>query len=397
MTQPHFRLGDRGPAVAEIRSKLALLGLLRSMDPFDAASAAHLPAPILLNGSSPAEVFDAAMDRAVRHFQQERAMTVDGIVGPGTYRAMEEARFRLGDRLLSFVVSNPMTGDDVHSLQGRLMELGFNVGRVDGVFGIRTLDALQEFQRNVGLPSDGTCGPATFKALAGLAPLVTGGRPDSLRAAEAIRRAGPALPGKVVVVDPGHGGGDRGVTGHGLAEAEVALDLAARVEGRLTATGVQAYLTRGPALDGVLDDRTRAEFANATGANLVISLHCDAMANRDASGVATYYYGNDRHGAYSAIGEQFAGLIQREVVARTDFVNGRTHPKTWDLLRYTTMAAVRVELGYLSNPHDAARLADPAFRDVLAEAIVVAVQRVYLPRETDSPTGVLRLHDLSRS
>jgi N-acetylmuramoyl-L-alanine amidase len=61
------------------------------------------------------------------------------------------------------------------------------------------------------------------------------------------------------------------------------------------------------------------------------------------------------------------------------------------------MAAVRVELGYLSNPHDAARLADPAFRDVLAEAIVVAVQRVYLPRETDSPTGVLRLHDLSRS
>src|SRR5215207_6211801 len=179
MAQRHYRLGDTGPAVAELRRKLARLGLVSSMEQGDPASL----------------VFDEEMDRAIRHFQQERGLTVDGIVGPATYRALDEARYRLGDRLLSYVVSNPLTGDDVLLLQRRLMELGFNVGRVDGVFGPLTLDALREFQRNVGLPADGTCGPATFKALAGLAPLVTGGRPDSLRAAEAIRRAGPALPG----------------------------------------------------------------------------------------------------------------------------------------------------------------------------------------------------------
>jgi N-acetylmuramoyl-L-alanine amidase len=147
----------------------------------------------------------------------------------------------------------------------------------------------------------------------------------------------------------------------------------------------------------VLDDRTRAEFANAAGADLVISVHCDAHPNPVASGVATYYYGNDKHGAYSAIGDRFAGLIQREIVARTEFVDLGTHPKTWDLLRYTKMPAVRVEVGYLTNPDDAARLADPTSRNIIAEAIVIAVQRVYLPRETDAQTGVLQLRDLART
>jgi N-acetylmuramoyl-L-alanine amidase len=55
------------------------------------------------------------------------------------------------------------------------------------------------------------------------------------------------------------------------------------------------------------------------------------------------------------------------------------------------MPAVRIELGYLTSPGDAARLADPHFRDVLAEAIVAAVQRLYLPPEQDAETGSLRI------
>jgi N-acetylmuramoyl-L-alanine amidase len=61
------------------------------------------------------------------------------------------------------------------------------------------------------------------------------------------------------------------------------------------------------------------------------------------------------------------------------------------------MPAVRIDVGYLTNPGDAARLADPAFRDVLAEAIVVAVQRVYLDPDQDSPTGALQVSELRRA
>jgi N-acetylmuramoyl-L-alanine amidase len=71
----------------------------------------------------------------------------------------------------------------------------------------------------------------------------------------------------------------------------------------------------------------------------------------------------------------------------------RTHGCTFDILRVTKMPAVQVELGYLTNAGDARRLADPAFRDLVAEALVVAVQRLYLGDE-DAATGTLRLEDV---
>jgi N-acetylmuramoyl-L-alanine amidase len=347
-------------------------------------------------------VFDDATDQAVRAFQQQRGLPVDGIVGPATYQALDEARWRLGDRILFYVPARLLAGDDVAALQQRLLDMGFDCGRVDGLFGVETDEALRDFQRNTGLVADGTCGPATFKALTRLSRTVTGGRPHDMRDSEAINRAGPTLSDKLVIVDPGRGD-EPGAASNG---DDLVYDLASRIEGRLSATGCTAFLTRGPEgpahdgpTEGAGDDHVdlrpgevqRAEFANAAGADLLISLQAAAHDNPAASGVATYYYGSDRYGHYSAIGARFAGLVQREICARTDLVDLRTHPMNWDLLRRTRMPAVRIEVGYLSNAGDAARLADPAFRDVLAEAVVAAVQRLYLPPDQDAQTGFLRI------
>lgn len=350
----------------------------------------------LLDGAPTAdpELYDADMDHAVRHFQQRRGLTVDGVIDETTYRVLDEARWRLGDRLLYPQPTRPMTGDDVLALQDRLAELGFDVGRRDGEFGDRTVAALRDYQRNMGLPADGTCGPATLKSLARLAPLVTGGQPDALRAREHLRLAGPQLSGKRVVIDPGHGGDDPGVTAFGLTEARITADTAARIEGRLAATGVQVWQSHAPTLTGTLDEQQRAAFANATGADVVLSLHVDRAATPEPNGLATFYYGRDETSG-SALGAHLASLIQRELIARTDLTDCRTHPRTWDLLRRTRMTAVRVEMGYLTNPHDAARLGDPAFRDLVAEAIVVALQRLYLPAESDPETGTMRVTDIA--
>jgi len=59
--------------------------------------------------------------------------------------------------------------------------------------------------------------------------------------------------------------------------------------------------------------------------------------------------------------------------------------------------AVRIDLGYLSNPQDAKRLANSQFRDQLAEAMIVAIQRLYLSAEDDAKTGTLRISDLRRA
>ncbi|KXK60954.1 N-acetylmuramoyl-L-alanine amidase [Micromonospora rosaria] len=375
-----IRPGDQGTAVREIRAVLTGLDLLAPAD-----------------GRTSCDEFDADTERAVRAFQQSRGLSADGRVGEETWRALDAARWRFGARTLYHAVPEPLIGEDVRSLQERLLEMGYDVGRADAIYGIRTSRAVAQFQREVGLKPDGSCGPHTMGALRRLGRKVVGGRPQWLRESDAIRQSGPTLVGRTVVVDPGHGGTDPGVVvPDGLlrwTEADLVHDLASRLEGRLAAAGVRVQLTRGPAPRTCLPDTDRAQLANSLGADVFISLHADRHANPAAEGVATYHYGTD-NGVTSATGERLAGLVQREIVARTGLRDCRSHAKAWDLLRLTRMPAVRVEVGYLTSPADRGRLVDPRFRDRVAEAIVAAVQRMYLPIERDVPTGSIDVSEL---
>ncbi|GAA5157898.1 MULTISPECIES: N-acetylmuramoyl-L-alanine amidase [Amycolatopsis] len=369
-----LRRGDAGEDVAEIRSMLVSLGLLT--------------APGAADGHA---LFDQEVERAVRGFQQRRGLITDGVVGPATYQVLRGATFHLGSRPLAYLISSPVSGDDVFALQDRLTELGYDAGRPDGLFGPRTEKALRNFQRDYGLTVDGICGPATVRALRQLSPRARGGRPVFLREQEQVRQAGPRLRGKRIVIDPGHGGPDTGVVVEGVREADLAWDLARRLEGRMKATGMEALISRGP--DQGPTEAERAAFANEAGADLFLSLHCDYNQSPHAQGVATFHFGNG-YGTTSTVGELLAGYIQRELAARTGLLDCRTHAKTWEILRLTRCPAVRVEIGYLSNPGDRARMSDPAFRDVVAEGILVAVKRLYLLGEGDQPTGTFTFADV---
>jgi N-acetylmuramoyl-L-alanine amidase len=371
-----IRPGERGAAVVEIRSVLTTIGVLTPVDNED--------------------LYDPATEQAVRAFQQSRGLSTDGIVGEETWLALDGARWRLGQRALYHGVSDPFTGDDVVQLQERLLEMGYDPGRCDGIYGRRTARAVAQFQREVGLDPDGSCGPQTLNALRRLGRKVIGGRPQLLRDMVAFGWSGPALLDKRIVIDPGHGGPDDGQVVHDGAlrwtEAGLAYDLAARLEGRLAAAGMRVFLTRGPA-SGSVPDRERVALANDLGADLFISLHIDGHPNPDADGVATYHFGS-ASGVSSTVGERLAGLVQREIVARTGMRDCKTHGKVWDLLRLTRMPAVRVEVGYLTSPVDRARLIDPRFRELVIESIMAAVQRMYYPVEADVPTGSIDVSKL---
>jgi N-acetylmuramoyl-L-alanine amidase len=369
--------GDRGPAVADVHAVLRGLGLL----PESAGNGAA--------GGSPEQAhYDKATELAVRHFQQIRGLSVDGRVGEETYRALNEARWALGDRLLRYDPERPVRGDDVISLQERLLELGYDAGPADGIFGPGTEAGLRAFQRDYGLTADGTCGPATLRALRQLGRSVTGGRPQLLRQSASLVESGPHLIGRRIVVDPGHGGEDPGFTVGETTEADLVFDLASRIEGRLAASGAMVYLTRGRSQNPTPGERT--QFANQARADLLISLHLDAHGSEHARGVAAFYYGTGS-GASSTVGEQFANLARREVVVRTGMLDLGSHPKTWDLLRLTAMPAVRLDCGYLSHPVDRLLLLDARVRSAIAQGVLAAVQRLYLPAEADPPTGTLVL------
>ncbi|TFV62239.1 UNVERIFIED_ORG: N-acetylmuramoyl-L-alanine amidase [Bacillus sp. AZ43] len=384
-----LRLGDRGPAVADVQTALRSLGLLRDLDgtvePRPPQAMATLPDVAL-----DAAVFDEATELAVRHFQQNRGLSVDGRVGEETYRALNEARWSLGDRLLRYDPERPVRGDDVISLQERLHELGYDAGPVDGIFGPETEHGLRTFQRDYGLTADGTCGPATMRALRQLGRKVTGGRPQLLRQSASFVASGPHLIGRRIVVDPGHGGEDTGYAVGETTEADLVFDLASRIEGRLAAAGAMVYLTRGREQNPSAAERT--QFANDARADLFVSLHLDSHTSEHARGVASYYYGTGS-GASSTAGEQFANLARRETVARTGLLDLGSHPKTWDLLRMTRMPAVRLDCGYLSHPVDRLLLLDARVRSAIASGVLAAVQRLFLPAENDPPTGTFVLED----
>src|SRR5439155_7444620 len=141
----------------------------------------------------------------------------------------------------------PLVGDDVRQLQERLLEMGYDVGRADGIYAGRTARAVARFQREVGLNADGACGPQTMHALRRLGRKVVGGRPQLLRETAAFHASGPALVGKRIVIDPGHGGpDDLGVVVPDgplrWTEADLAFDIALRLEGRLAAAGMRVTL-----------------------------------------------------------------------------------------------------------------------------------------------------------
>ncbi|WP_290054641.1 N-acetylmuramoyl-L-alanine amidase [Amycolatopsis solani] len=371
-----LRRGDAGPDVAEIRSILAGMDLL----------------PPVTGTDDDYGTFDGAVEHAVRAFQQRRGLMTDGVVGPATFQALKGASYHLGSRPLSYMIASPVHGDDVFTLQERLTELGFDAGRPDGYFGPATERALKTFQRDMRLTPDGMCGPATIRELHRLSsPRARGGRPVFLREQEQVRQAGPRLRGKRIVIDPGHGGDDLGVVAGSLREADIAWDLARRLEGRMKATGMEALISRGP--NHSPTELERARFANDAGADLFLSLHSDGNPSPRAQGIASFHFGTG-NGTTSTVGELLAGFIQREVAARTGMLDCRTHYKTWEIFTRTRCPAVRVEIGYLTNPDDGRKLADPAFRDIVAEGILIAVKRLYLLGEGDQPTGTFTFADV---
>ena len=135
----------------------------------------------------------------MRAFQDGRGLRADGRCDEQTWSALVEASWSLGDRLLYHRSPN-LRGDDVAELQRRLGRLGFDAGRVDGIFGPLAEHALEEFQRNVGLHPDGICGYETVHALHRLGERVAGPPVASVREEELLRHAPRTLAGRRLVV-----------------------------------------------------------------------------------------------------------------------------------------------------------------------------------------------------
>ena len=168
----------------------------------------------------------------------------------------------------------------------------------------------------------------------------------------------------VVVIDPGHGGFDRGgIPGQRVPEKDMALDVALRLRRKLQAAGYKVVMTRDT--DVFIPLPTRAAIANHYRNAIFICIHFNSATRDGANGIETYYYRKD-----SAM---LASNIHKNVIAGAPTENRGIRRRGYYVLRRTSIPGVLVECGFLTNPTEARLAQTASYRDKLAENIARGV------------------------
>ncbi len=252
------------------------------------------------------DIFSEATVATVEAFQRSRGLAITGVVDDITWARLLEAGWRLGDRLL-YLVNPYLRGDDVAELQVRLSQLGFDPGRVDGVFGPLLDRALSEFQRNCAIETNGTLTRRTLIELRRFTP-----SSERTLVSEARDEAGFGQPrrGPVVVWGPS--------------------ELTEMIARQLPSGDFQAERSTW-SVEQV------ATYANSVSALGVVSL----AQQSQGSGVRLHYWSS--YQSYSRRGEQLASAVASALstddVALRIEVTGMALP----ILRETQMTTLHVD------------------------------------------------------
>ncbi|MEQ8436494.1 MAG: peptidoglycan-binding protein [Ilumatobacter fluminis] len=281
--------------------------------------------------------FCASTEQALRDFQAHRGVRTTGECDDETWRALVEATWKLGDRLLMHVAPN-LRGDDVGELQASLARLGFDSGRVDGIFGPSTAHAVEDFQHNCGLYVDGVCGPDTVRALNVLARQ-TGTGPGIT----AVRELASLT-----------------ATARSLADLRVVVGQFGGLSG-LSRQLIQALRHRSATV--VASDEPDAS-AQAVAANRFAATVYIGFEATPESDPTVHFYQVPQ---FESVGGRALATRIADACATTAAVTPSVHGMRLPILRETRMPAVLFTVG------DAHRALDDAPR--LVEAVVEALER----------------------
>ena len=217
------------------------------------------------------------------------------------------------------------------------------------------------------------------------------------------------LPGiRTIVIDPGHGGKEVGAVGpNGLLEKDLTMAIARKLSASLAAkTGARIVLTRED--DSVVSLDQRTAIANQYNADLFLSVHMNAAVVSKAHGSETYFLSLEASDElakkaaetenaasttpsptadlnlilwdlaqqqYIEESSRFAQTIQEEMNAATAVANRGVKQAPFKVLVGATMPAALVEVGFITNPEEEAKLQTEEFQNLMVEALTRAVVR----------------------
>jgi len=171
-----------------------------------------------------------------------------------------------------------------------------------------------------------------------------------------------------IVVDPGHGGDEKGACANNLEEKTINLQISKKLKRELSKRGAKVYLTRTKDKKVPLYDRPL--FALEKNADIMLSIHQNSLPNpKDIDkkyGVGTYYYHNQA--------KPLASKIQESLLTSTGFRDDGVNFASFVLTRPTMPVSVLVECGYIIRKEEAEKISDPKFQKIIAKAITRGVE-----------------------
>ena len=210
----------------------------------------------------------------------------------------------------------------------------------------------------------------------------------------AAASSGAPLLGRVIAVDPGHGGRDPGASANGVNEKAVTLGVGLALRQALLDLGATVVMTRTADVSvGLPDDphdglQVRSDFANAARANAFVSVHANAAPDAGRSGVITYFgqrcgyvSAAQRDPALMARSYRLATRVESDVAQASGEVNDGVDSADYWVLGNTNMPSILVETGFVTNVAEAARLTTPAYQKKVAQAIAAGVADFFAQRE----------------
>jgi N-acetylmuramoyl-L-alanine amidase len=171
--------------------------------------------------------------------------------------------------------------------------------------------------------------------------------------------------GTTVVIDPGHGGFDRGgIPGQRVPEKTMNLDVSLRLRSILQANGYRVVMTRDS--DVFIPLGTRVAIANSQRNAIFVCIHFNSATRSGANGIETYFY--------SSQSLRLASAIHYNVAGGAPSANRGVRRRGYFVLRRTTVPAVLVECGFLTNPSEAQYAQSASYQQKLAEEIAAGIR-----------------------
>lgn len=187
------------------------------------------------------------------------------------------------------------------------------------------------------------------------------------------------LRGKIITIDPGHGGSDSGAIGPtGLNEKTATLGISLDLAKMLKEAGAKVYITRKvdedvapqPATD-VEELQARVDVGNNTNSDIFVCIHLDSFTSPSAKGTTGYYF------AGSSSSQRLADYVKEGVIEQLGTVDRGTKTANFYVLKHTTMPATLIETAFISNPDEEALLRSDEGQEKAAVGIYNGIVRYF--------------------